>query len=74
MRKTKEATREAELRASVDGALQTDNYEGLTVAEITEKLDDLSVDELKKLRELEKRTKDRESLVERIDSKIRANS
>jgi hypothetical protein len=74
LRKTEEATREAELRASVDGALQTDNYEGLTVAEITEKLDDLSVDELKKLRELEKRTKDRESLVERIDRKIRANS
>jgi hypothetical protein len=74
LRKTEEATREAELRASVLGALQTDNYERLTVAEVTEKLDDLSVDELKKLRELEKRTKDRESLVERIDRKIRANS
>jgi hypothetical protein len=74
LRKTEEATREAELRASVLGALQTDNYERLTVAEVTEKLDDLSVEELKKLRELEKRTKDRESLVERIDRKIRANS
>ena len=74
LRKTKEATREAELRASVLGALQTDNYEGLTVAEVTEKLDELSADELKKLRELEKRTKERESLVERIDRKIRANS
>ena len=74
LRKTGEATRGAELRVSVLGALQTDNYEGLTVAEITEKLGDLSADELKKLRELEKRTKDRESLVERIDRKIRANS
>ncbi len=74
LRKAEEATREAELRASVLGALQTDNYEGLTVAEVTEKLGDLSADELKKLRELEKRTKDRESLVERIDRKIRANS
>jgi hypothetical protein len=74
LRKTEEATREAELRASVLGALQTDNYEGLTVAEVTEKLDELSADELKKLRELEKRTKDRESLVERIDRKIRANT
>jgi hypothetical protein len=46
----------------------------LTVAEVTEKLDELSADELKKLREFEKRTKDRESLVERIDRKIRANS
>jgi hypothetical protein len=74
LRKTEEATREAELRASVLVALEADNYDGLTVAEVTEKLDDLSVDELKKLREFEKRTKDRESLVERIDRKIRANS
>jgi hypothetical protein len=74
LRQTEEATREAELRTSVLGALETDNYEGLTVAEITEKLDDLSTDELKQLREFEKRNKDRESLVERIDRKIRANS
>jgi len=74
LRKTEEATREAELRTSVLGALQTDNYEGLTVAEVTEKLDELSADELKKVREFEKRTKNRESLVERIDRKIRANS
>src|SRR5918995_2209133 len=74
LRKTEEATREAELRASVLAVLGVENYEGLTVAEVTEKLDDLSADELKKLRELEKRTKDRESLVERIDRKIRANS
>jgi hypothetical protein len=74
LRQTEEATREVELRTSVLTALETDNYETLTVAEITEKLDDLSADELKKLREFEKRNKDRESLVERIDSKIRANS
>jgi hypothetical protein len=74
LRRTEEATREAELRTSVLGALETDNYDGLTVAEITEKLDDLSADELKKLREFEKRNKDRESLVERIDRKIRATS
>jgi hypothetical protein len=74
LRQTEEATREAALRASVLTALQADNYEELTVAEITEKLDDLSVEELKALRELEKRNKDRESLIERMDSKIRANS
>jgi hypothetical protein len=74
LRQTEEATREAELRTSVLGALEADDYEGLTVAEITEKLDDLSADELKKLREFEKRNKDRESLVERIDRKIRATS
>jgi hypothetical protein len=74
LHKTEEATREAELRTSVLVALEADNYDGLTVAEITEKLEELSVEELKKLRELEKRNKDRESLVERIDSKIRAIS
>jgi hypothetical protein len=74
LRRTEGATREVELRTSVLGALETDNYDALTVAEITEKLDDLSADELKKLREFEKRNKDRESLVERIDRKIRANS
>jgi hypothetical protein len=54
--------------------LQTDHYKRLVVAEITEKLGDLFVEELKALRELEKRSKDRESLIERVDSKIRANS
>ena len=74
LRQTEEATRRAELQTAVFGALKTEDYDGLTVAEITEKLDDLSVDELKKLREFEKRNKDRESLVERIDRKIRATS
>jgi len=74
LRQVEEATHEAELRTSVLASLETDNYDTLTVAEITEKLGDLSTDELKKLRELEKRNKDRESLVERIDRKIRANS
>jgi hypothetical protein len=74
LRQVEDATREVELRASVLGALESDSYETLTVAEITEKLDELSTEELKELREFEKRNKDRESLVERIDSKIRANS
>jgi hypothetical protein len=74
LRVAEEATREAELRASVLSALQTGNYEGLTVAEVTEKLDDLSLEELAALCELEKRNKDRESLIERIDSKIKADA
>ncbi len=74
LRQTEEATREAELRASVHSALETRNYEELNVAEVTEKLGELTLDELRKVRELEKRTKDRESLLERIDRKIRTNS
>jgi hypothetical protein len=74
LRQVEEATREAELRTSVLAALETDNYDALTVVEITEKLGDLSVEELKTLREFEKRNKNRDSLVERIGRKIRANS
>jgi hypothetical protein len=74
LRQTEEATREVELRTTVLRALRTEDYEELSVAEVTERLDDLSADELKKLREFEKRNKDRETLVERIDRKIRANS
>jgi hypothetical protein len=74
LRQVEEATREAELRTSVLAALETDNYDTLTIAEITEKLGDLSTEELKELREFEKRNKGRESLIERIDRKIRANS
>src|SRR5215207_8156317 len=74
LRQTEEATREAELRSAVFSALKTTDYEGLTVAEITEKLDDLSVEQLEQLREYEKQNKDRETLIDRIDSKIRAKN
>jgi hypothetical protein len=74
LRQTEKATRQAELRAAVFGALKTANYEELSVAEISKRLDDLSVNELKKVREYEKHNKHRETLIEQIDRKIRANS
>jgi hypothetical protein len=74
LRQTEKATRQAELRAAVFGALKTANYEELSVAEISKRLDDLSVNELKKVREYEKKNKNRETLIEQIDRKIRANS
>jgi hypothetical protein len=46
----------------------------LTVDEISKRLEGLSADELKKVREYEKQNKDRETLIEQIDRKIRANS
>jgi hypothetical protein len=73
-KRTEEATHEAELRAGVLAVLGTDDYGGLTVAEVTERLDGLSADELKKLREFEKRNKDRETLLERIDRHERADA
>ena len=74
LRKTEKLTREAELRTAVFGALKTADYDGLTVEEISERLDGLSVKELKKVRQFEKQNKNRETLIEQIDRKIRANS
>jgi hypothetical protein len=74
LRQTEEATRQAELRAAVFGALKTADYDGLTVAQISERLEGLSADQLRKVREFEKHNKDRETLVGQIDRKIRANS
>jgi hypothetical protein len=74
LRQTEQATKEAELRTAVFGALQTANYDELSVAEISKRLDGLSVEQLRKVREFEKRNKNRETLIEQIDRKIRANS
>jgi allophanate hydrolase subunit 2 len=71
---TEEATRKAELQAAVFGALQTEDYNELTVAEISNKLDDLSVEDLKKVREYEKRTQNRSTLIEEIDHRLTRNS
>ncbi len=74
LRQTEEATKQAELRAAVLGALKTEDYEGLTVAEISERLEGLSAEQLRKVRQFEKHNKDRETLVGQIDRKIRANN
>jgi hypothetical protein len=74
LRQTEEATRQAELRTAVLGALGTEDYDGLTVAEISERLEGLPADQLKKVREFEKQNKDRETLVGQIDRKIRATN
>lgn len=69
-----EATRQAELRAVVVGALKTGDYDVLSVEEVSSKLDDLSVSELEKVREYEKHSHDRQTLVGQINQKIRAKS
>jgi hypothetical protein len=74
LRQTEKATREAELRTAVFSALGTTDYEGLTVEEVSKRIDGLSNDQLKKVREFEKKNKNRETLIEQIDRKIRANS
>ena len=74
LRQTEKATKDAELKAAVLGALKTANYDDLPVAEISKRLDGLSVEQLRKVREYEKQNKNRETLIEQIDRKIRANS
>ena len=74
IRQTEEATRRAELQTAVFAALQTSDYEDLTVDEVSKRLDGLTVEQLKRVREYEKQNKNRETLVGRIDRKIKVNS
>jgi hypothetical protein len=49
-------------------------YDEMNVAEISERLEGLSADELNRVREYEKRNKGRDTLIGQIDRKIRAAS
>ena len=73
LRQTEKVTREAELRTAVLGALGTANYDELSVAEVSRRIEGLPTEQLKKVREFEKNNKNRETLIEQIDRKIRAN-
>ena len=74
LRQTEKATREAELRTAALAALKTPDYEGLTVEEVSKRIEGLPTEQLKKVREYEKKNKNRETLIEQIDRKIRANN
>ena len=74
LRETEKATREAELRTAVFSALGTTDYDALTVDEVSKRIDGLSADQLKQVREFEKNGKNRETLIGQIDRKIKAAS
>ena len=74
LRQTEKVTREAELRTAVLAALKTTDYEGLTVEEVSKRIEGLPTEQLRKVREFEKNHKNRETLLEQIDRKIRANN
>src|SRR5215204_3525686 len=74
LRQTEKVTRKAELRTAVLGALGTANYDELTVEEVSKRIEGLPTEQLKKAREFEKKNKNRETLIEQIDRKIRANN
>ena len=74
LHRTEEATKRAEREVAVFAALQTPAYEELTVDEISRRIDGLSVKQLEQVREYEKQNKNRETLIEQIDRKIRAKN
>jgi hypothetical protein len=74
LRQTEKVTHEAELRTAVFSALKTADYEGLSVAEVSKRIEGLPTEQLKKVREFEKNNKNRETFIEQIDRKIRANN
>ncbi len=74
LREAEKAAHEAELRTAVYSALGTTDYDALTVDEVSKRIDGLSAEQLKQVREFEKNGKNRETLIGQIDRKIRANS
>jgi hypothetical protein len=74
LKQTEKVTREVELRIAVLGALKTANYDELTVEEVSKRIEGLPTEQLKKVREFEKNRKNRETLIEQIDRKIKANN
>ena len=49
-----------------------EGYDGLTADEISRRIGGLSVDELREVRDYEERTKNRDTILEQLDRKIRA--
>ena len=59
-------------RAAEAAAFPIEGYDEMNVEEISERLDDLSVEELQLVRDYEELNKRRETLLEQLDRKIRA--
>ena len=67
------ATVEGAERAAEAAVFPIEGYDDMNVDEISERLDGLSVEELQLVRDYEERNKRRETLLERMDRKIRAS-
>jgi hypothetical protein len=66
------AAEAAESQSRADGAPPLEDYDSLNVREVTERLDDLSVDELRQLRDYESKNKNRQTVMERLTQRIEA--
>jgi hypothetical protein len=51
-----------------------EGYDGLTVDELSARLDGLSSEDLREVRDYEERTKNRETLLEQLDRRIRSGA
>jgi hypothetical protein len=57
-----------------DARFPIEGYDGLTVEEISGRIGGLSADDLREVRDHEERTKNRETILEQLDRKIRSGS
>ena len=76
-RGTREAQRtaaEASAERRAEAELPLENYDSLNVEQISERLDDLSAEELRQLRAYEAENKSRRTLLSRLDERIEAGS
>jgi hypothetical protein len=56
------------------GSFPIENYDELSVNEISKQLDKLSIEDIKEIRDYERQNKNRDSLIEQLDRKLRAAS
>jgi hypothetical protein len=57
-----------------DAQFPIEGYDELTVEEVTARLDALSAEDLREVRDYEERTKNRETILEQLDRRIRGGS
>src|SRR5215212_7074826 len=57
-----------------DARFPIEGYDGLTVEEVNERLDALSAEDLREVRDYEERNKNRETILEQLDRRIRNGS
>jgi arsenate reductase-like glutaredoxin family protein len=57
-----------------DAQFPIEGYDGLTVEEVSDRLGALSAEDLREVRDHEERTKNRETILEQLDRKIRSGS
>jgi chromosome segregation ATPase len=74
-RRLEEAERaSSEAESQGDDDLPLPDYDSLNIRQISERLDELSVEEIRRLRDYEARNKKRSTLVNRLDSRIESSS